>query len=117
MAIIRDETRVARLLDDLVAAHESQRREPWANELPAEFRAQLQRAIVAFEIPVERIEGKFKLSQNRPTADQQSALEGVAAEASGAELGAFWRQVLERSLTRPPRDPGAGSAYHGGAGP
>jgi transcriptional regulator len=36
------------------------------SELPADYVATMLKAIVGFEIEVERLEGKFKLSQNRP---------------------------------------------------
>ena len=32
-------------------------------------------AIVGFEMPVERLEGKFKLGQDKPAADRQGILE------------------------------------------
>jgi len=47
--------------------YEAGRTKPWkATELPADFVGNLLKAIVGFEIEVERLEGKFKLSQNRP---------------------------------------------------
>lgn len=39
-------------------------------EQPAHFIAGMLRGIVAFEMPIERLEGKLKLSQNRPAADR-----------------------------------------------
>jgi transcriptional regulator len=34
--------------------------------------------IVAFEIPITRIEGKFKLGQNRSAADQQGVFDALS---------------------------------------
>ena len=43
----------------------------WAYaDLPEDYRAKMQLGIVGFEIAIERLEGKFKLSQNRTEADQ-----------------------------------------------
>ena len=70
------------LLDRLSRAYEDGRASPWRMEaLPPDFSAKLLEAIVGFEIAVERLEGKFKLSQNRRPED----IEGVAAalEAEG----------------------------------
>jgi transcriptional regulator len=39
------------------------------------------RAIVAFELPIERLEGKAKLSQNRPAEDRAGAIRGLEAAA------------------------------------
>jgi transcriptional regulator len=35
------------------------------------------KGIVAFEMPIERLEGKFKLSQNRSAADRDGAIRGL----------------------------------------
>lgn len=66
----------------LVAAQEAGQAEPWslAERDPALIDGML-RAIVNFRIPVARIEGKFKLSQNRNEADRA----GVAAALEGMD--------------------------------
>jgi len=98
--LIEDSQRVRQLLDDLLEANESGRPTPWANDLPPEFRSKMERAIVAFELSIERIEGKFKLSQNRPEADQKSALEGLESERAGSQLADLWRPLLKPSADR-----------------
>lgn len=72
---------VARLTD----LHERPRAEPWAvTDAPAPFvRAQL-RGIVGLRLPIARLEGKRKMSQNRNEADRA----GVAAGLSGSECPA-----------------------------
>ncbi|WP_438023809.1 FMN-binding negative transcriptional regulator [Sorangium sp. So ce233] len=58
------------LLDDLAAIHERGAPEPWSTrELDRELHESLLRGIVGFSIAIERLEGKFKLSQNRSPAD------------------------------------------------
>jgi len=71
--IIEEQDRVAALLDKLVTTYEAPFAEPWSGDLPAEFRDRLIQGIVAFEIPITRIEGKFKLGQNRSPEDLQRA--------------------------------------------
>ncbi|HEX8912324.1 MAG TPA: FMN-binding negative transcriptional regulator [Humisphaera sp.] len=39
--------------------------------------------IVAFEVPIDRLEGKFKLSQNRPAADRAGVVAALSAGAAG----------------------------------
>ena len=82
---------LARLLDRLSRSYEDGRPAPWRMEtLPADFASKLLEAIVGFEIAVDRLEGKFKLSQNRRRED----VDGVAAalEAEGQEaLAALMR--------------------------
>ena len=82
----RDFTKAA--LVDLVAKYESTRSHPWrAEALAPDVFDKLASAIVAFEMPVERIEGKFKLGQNRSREDRGGMLAGLEGEGtSDAEL-------------------------------
>jgi transcriptional regulator len=70
-------------LEDLVRRltdhHEAARDEPWSvDDAPADFiRSQL-RAIVGIELPITRLEGKAKLSQNRPAADVAGTIAGLS---------------------------------------
>jgi transcriptional regulator len=50
------------------------------DDAPADYLGQMLRAIVGIEIPVERLVGKWKLSQNRLPADRQGVVEGLARE-------------------------------------
>ena len=84
-----DEREFARAaLVDLVAKYESTRSNPWrAEDLAPDLFDKLASAIVAFEMPVERIEGKFKLGQNRSREDRVGMLAGLEGEGtSDAEL-------------------------------
>jgi transcriptional regulator len=85
--------KVTALLDRLVARYESGRAAPWVDDNPAPFRAGMQKAIVAFELPVESVEGKFKLGQNRSVEDQQGTIDGLEREggADALALAAFMR--------------------------
>ena len=47
--------------------------------VPADFVRSLQRAVLAFELPIERLEGKAKLGQNRSDDDRAGAVEGLRA--------------------------------------
>lgn len=75
---------VSRLTD----THEAANAEPWeVADAPEKFvQAQL-RGIVGFEIPITRIDGKWKLSQNRPAADREGVIAGLAAR-DGADAPA-----------------------------
>lgn len=67
------------LLVDLTDAHEAQRRQPWrVEDAPADYRSAQLRAIVGVQMQVERVEAKFKLSQNKNAADQAGVLAGLA---------------------------------------
>jgi transcriptional regulator len=79
-ALIEDPAQVKTLLADLVRAYEGSGAAAWSFEgLPEDYLAGMQRGIVAFEIPIGRLEGKAKLSQNRDAADQARTREALAA--------------------------------------
>ncbi|MCW5576095.1 MAG: FMN-binding negative transcriptional regulator [Burkholderiales bacterium] len=64
------------LVSRLTAGQESPMPQPWAvGDAPADYIERMLEAIVGIEIPVTRIEGKWKVSQNRSEADRT----GVAA--------------------------------------
>ena len=63
---------------DLVNHYEAQFDMPWRMEdMDTNFIDGMLRAIVSFEIPIERIQCKFKLSQNRPAEDQQRVVDAL----------------------------------------
>ena len=79
-ALVEDAERVRALLADLVHVYEGAGPGAWSFEALAEdYVAGMQRAIVAFEIPIERLEGKAKLSQNRDAVDQGRTRDALAA--------------------------------------
>ncbi|MBU1329855.1 MAG: FMN-binding negative transcriptional regulator [Gammaproteobacteria bacterium] len=75
--------RLLQLVSRLSERHEQGRAQPWAvSEAPREYIDSMLRAIVGFALPIRRIEGKWKLGQNRSAADQASVRAGLAASAS-----------------------------------
>jgi transcriptional regulator len=67
------------LVSRLTAHHESGRAAPWAvTDAPEDYIAQMLRAIVGIEIPVARLLGKWKLSQNRSAADREGVARALA---------------------------------------
>jgi len=66
-ATLMDEAELHELVTRLSWIYEEGRPKPWKlSEQPAEFVSGLLKVIVGFTIEVEHVEGKFKLSQNRP---------------------------------------------------
>ena len=60
---------------------------PWKiDDAPADYIDGLCRAIVGIEIPLSRIEGKWKLSQNRPLPDRLGVIGGLRAQGGDASL-------------------------------
>jgi transcriptional regulator len=95
-----DPARLLAVVTALTERHEAGRAEPWkVSDAPEDFvRAQL-KGIVGFEIEIERIEGKRKLSQNRTPADR----DGVAgALAASPDVG---DRALAAAMRVPPDHP------------
>jgi transcriptional regulator len=75
------------MLEELTGVHEAGRTPPWTmDEAPADYVARMMRAIVGIEVEVLELVGKFKLSQNKPTEDQASTIEGLRATGSPGAL-------------------------------
>jgi transcriptional regulator len=77
---IHDEARLGALVDRLVRVYEAAQPQPWPGDLPADFKRGMLSAIVGFEMPIERTEGKFKLSQNRPEEDRHGVVRHFEAD-------------------------------------
>jgi transcriptional regulator len=78
-----DDTELLRaIVTRLTETHEAGRATPWAvTDAPEAFvRGQL-KGIVGFRLPIARLEGKWKMSQNRPAADRAGVAAGLADEA------------------------------------
>jgi transcriptional regulator len=78
--VVDDPARVRAFLAELTETYEAGRPAPWSIDgLPADYLAGMQRGIVAFEIPISRLEGKAKLSQNRGAEDRARVEAALAA--------------------------------------
>jgi transcriptional regulator len=84
--IIDDSTELYMMLQSLVQTYEAPRSQPWHFDLPEDYLQQMMQGIVGFTIRISRLEGKCKLSQNRPLGDQQRV--AVALEHQGDALSA-----------------------------
>ncbi len=85
------------LVTRLTATHEARRPQPWAvSDAPAAYVERMLCAIVGIEIAVQRLEGKFKLSQNRTEADRLGVADGLATEPGAAAIAALVRDASRR---------------------
>lgn len=81
--LIEEPERLLQIVSRLSDQHESGRERPWAvSDAPREYIDSMLRAIVGFALPIRRLEGKWKLGQNRSAADQQGVRDGLAASPS-----------------------------------
>ena len=105
LAAVNDEEWIARHLDDLTRANEEARPAPWAvTDAPAEFIANLSRAIVGLVLKVESLEGAWKLNQHRPEDDRIGTIQGLetaAGPGSPAVAAAMRERERERAVGSP----------------
>jgi transcriptional regulator len=92
---VTDEASLSDLVDRLSRKYETDPR--WLRELPDDYRRGLLKGIVGIEVPLGRVEGKFKLSQNRSRADREAVIAVLerGGEASH-ELAGMMRDALGR---------------------
>lgn len=70
------------LVSRLTRQHEAGLPQPWrVDDAPADYTERMLGAIVGIEIPISRIEGKWKVSQNRSAADRAGVAAGLAERA------------------------------------
>ncbi|POA34979.1 MULTISPECIES: FMN-binding negative transcriptional regulator [unclassified Pseudomonas] len=81
--VFSDAPRLRNLVSALTDRHEHDRTQPWkVDDAPAHYIDGMLKAIVGFALPIQRLEGKRKLSQNRSTADIAGVREGLSASAN-----------------------------------
>jgi transcriptional regulator len=80
-----DTARLEDIVTRLTQLHEGKRATPWApSDAPADFLQDRLKAIIGFALPIARLEGKWKMSQNRPPQDRAGVIEGLRDEGGDA---------------------------------
>jgi transcriptional regulator len=106
--VVQDPGRVRALLERLVRTFEEGRPDPWRmDSLSDTYIEGMMRGIVAFEIPIDRLEGKAKLSQNRSADDRARVRAQLAAAEEDPLANAVAQLMGERDeRASPPGDRG-----------
>jgi len=78
LKVIQDERWLLTNVEKLTSIHEAASPVPWkVSDAPQDFiRSQL-RGIVGLELPIRRLEGKWKVSQNRTEEEREGVVEGL----------------------------------------
>jgi transcriptional regulator len=95
--VLADESRLLEHLTQLTDAHESGRPARWQiGDAPADFIRHMSQQIVGIEIPISRIVGKWKVSQNRSPEDRRGVVAGLNAngDARSREMAALVDQAM-----------------------
>ena len=81
LRVIEDRRWLREFVERLTNHHEASRSTPWkVTDAPADYLDKQLGAIVGLEMPIARLLGKWKASQNRPAHDQDGVVEGLLQE-------------------------------------
>jgi transcriptional regulator len=78
LEVFDDPVRLLQVVTRLTNQHETPRAQPWAvADAPDDFIQGMLRGIVGIALPIVRLEGKIKMSQNRPASDFAVVVDGL----------------------------------------
>jgi transcriptional regulator len=87
ISVIEDRDWLMKQIRDLTELEERDRPSPWSvDDAPESYVSSMVNAIVGIEIAISRIEGKWKVSQNRSPADRQGVIAGLIASGDENDL-------------------------------
>jgi transcriptional regulator len=96
--LIEDEAALYEALQGLVQTYEASQEQPWTLHGPDDFLRKMMRAIVGFAIPITRLEGKYKMSQNRSPEDQERVVQQLASQ--GEPFDSAVASLMQQRLLR-----------------
>ena len=91
--LIEDQEKLYDLLKILIQTHEAQFENPWPFQLSDDYLKKMMRGIVGFEIEITRLEGKFKLSQNRSETERENVIAALQESPDTLAVAEFMRSV------------------------
>ncbi len=91
--LIEDGEELYKLLKTLIQTHEANFEKQWPFQLPDDYLQKMMRGIVGFEIEITRLEGKFKLSQNRTETERENVIAALQESTNTAALAELMRSV------------------------
>lgn len=98
LTAIEDKDWLLALVSRLTKRFEAPRAAPWAvDDAPAPYIDAMLGAIVGIEIPLVRLDGKWKINQDDSAADRVQIAAGLSAQRAGAKIGA----IMQARLTLP----------------
>ena len=85
--VMKEKAWLLRHVGELTAQQERTEAKPWAlSDAPDSYIDVMLRGIVGFRFAITRLEGKWKMSQNREAIDQEGVVQGLNTRAVGDDL-------------------------------
>jgi transcriptional regulator len=94
--LLDDVDSLSEILTKSVQIYEQHRPAPWVLDRNTPYFQKMVRSIVGFRIEIERLEGKWKLSQNQPAERQEKVMHALA-ESTDFDAQEIARLMAERS--------------------
>jgi transcriptional regulator len=105
--VIDDPHALRTIVTRLTEKHEAPRRDPWTvSDAPESYVAALLGGIVGVEIPIARLEGKWKLDQDAPDADVRGAIDGLRSSDDHRDRETAGAMQRRRNVEAGALDPG-----------
>ncbi len=99
--VIDDPDWLRALVETLTTTHEATRPTPWqVGDAPEPFIAAMLNGIAGLEIPIDSLEGKWKVSQNRAAADRQGVVAGLRQEGGDEAMARLVARHDEESASK-----------------
>jgi transcriptional regulator len=98
--VIEDRDWLLAHINQLTDANEAAQANPWkVSDAPQDFTDRMLQAIVGLEIPIEKLVGKWKVSQNRPEPDKLGVVAGLLArnDSASREMASLVRRHISRT--------------------
>lgn len=96
--VMQDKDWIRRHVADLTAQQEAHEPRPWAlSDAPETFIAVMLRGIVGFRFAITRLEGKWKMSQNRDARDRDGVVQGLGKRGKAGDLA--MAEIVLRQVT------------------
>jgi transcriptional regulator len=96
LKIIDDAAWILNQINALTQQQEAAREQPWkVSDAPTDYVDQLLGALIGLELSIERIEGKWKVSQNQKPQDHQGVIDGLLQE--GSENAAMMASLVKQA--------------------
>jgi transcriptional regulator len=93
LRVIDDARWLRGFVEQLTNRHEASLAAPWkVTDAPADYIEKMVTAIVGIEVPVARLAGKWKVSQNRPAHDRDGVVEGLRQQ--GTEVSRAMAELV-----------------------
>lgn len=84
--VVQDREALLALLNRLTDQHEAAQARPWrVADAPPDYIDGLLRGVVCIEIPIDRLEGRLKASQDEARADREGTVRGLRARGHAAD--------------------------------